>query len=53
MNRRNFIKTTATAAPALSLPLLKGIPTNHNSLVRKLLFMVEILIGALSNMLLY
>lgn len=36
MNRRNFIKTTATAAPALSLPLLKGIPTNHNSLVRKL-----------------
>jgi len=36
MNRRNFIKTTTTAVPALSLPLLDELPTNPKSLVRKL-----------------
>jgi peptidase E len=36
MNRRNFIKTTTTAVPALSLPLLNELPTNPKSLVRKL-----------------
>jgi len=36
MNRRNFIKTTTTAVPALSLPLLDELPANRKSLVRKL-----------------
>lgn len=36
MNRRNFIKTTTTAVPALSLPLLTEPPTDPTVVVRKL-----------------
>lgn len=36
MNRRNFIKATSTAVPALSLPLFKEQSTNQKSPVRKL-----------------
>jgi peptidase E len=36
MNRRSFIKTATTAAPALSLPLRNDIPTSPGPVVRKL-----------------
>jgi len=36
MNRRNFLKTTTTAVPALSLPLLEEQPANQTAVVRKL-----------------
>lgn len=36
MNRRNFIKTTATVLPALSFPLLQARPTDTKSIVKKL-----------------
>lgn len=36
MNRRNFIKTTTVAVPALSLPISKELSTIPTSVVRKL-----------------
>lgn len=37
MNRRNFIKTSTTALPALSMPLPKDIAVDRHSSTRKLL----------------
>lgn len=36
MNRRNFIKTTASAVPAFSLPILQSLPSTPKSIVKKI-----------------